>query len=259
MTAAWTSASSWPLRRWLAFIVVILLGQLACIFWLNGNRFIAAQAVPFEPRIYVPADPRAELPDVSSPTLFVFANRRGFSGPAWLQIPSQQFGLPPWSEAPRPLALAAGKLGGELEEFVRTNAAGSFELTPPAPPPDFVFADDDPGAMESALTLEGGLAKRQLRSQFNLASQPAGDLLTNSEVLAGVDAQGVVFSAVLLKSCGSKDADALAVKLAASAQFQPLRWAGPGMTNPVAEEPAWGKMVFHWHTVPLPATNSVTP
>jgi TonB family protein len=260
MMTAPASSRSWPLRRWLAFIAVILLGQFACIFWLNGKRFTAPQVVPIVPRVYVPAGSRAELPDVSSPTLFVFANRRGFSGPAWLNIPSQQFDSPPWSEPPRPLALPAEELGGELAEFVRTNAAGAFELTPPpAPPPDFAFTDDNAGAAQSTLTLEGGLANRQLMSQFKLASQPASDILTNSEVLAGVDAQGGVFSAVLLKSCGSKEADETAVKLAGTAQFQPARWAGPGISNPAAEKLTWGEMVFHWHTTPLLATNNVTP
>jgi hypothetical protein len=260
MMTAPASSRSWPLRRWLAFIAVILLGQLACIYWLNGKRLIAPQAASVVPHAYVPADRRAELPEVSSPTLFVFANRRGFSGPAWLNIPSQRFDSPPWSEPPRPLALSADKLGGELAEFGRTNAAGTFELTPPpAPPPDFAFTDDYAGAAQSTLTLEGGLANRPLMSQFKLSSQPASDILTNSEVLAGVDAHGGVFSAVLLKSCGSKEADEAAVKLAGGAQFQAARWGGPGMSDTAADKLTWGKMIFHWHTIPQPATNNVTP
>ena len=260
MTVATSSSRIWPTRRWVALFLLILLGQIACIFWLTGKPLSTTRAVPFVPHVFAPIDPRAELPDVSSPMLFVLANRQGFSGPAWLQIPSQQFDSPPWSEELRPLVLDARMLGGELAATVNANASDSFQLTLPLPPQsDFLFPDDLAAEPHSMLTLAGGLARRQLRSQPDLAAWPANDILTNSVVLAAVDAQGSVFSAVLLQSCGSDQADASAVKLAASAQFQPVRWAGPGMADPEAEKLAWGHIVFHWHTIPEPATNNVAP
>jgi hypothetical protein len=90
-----------------------------------------------------------------------------------------------------------------------------------------------------------------------LKSWPASDLLTNSEVRVAVDPDGYVMSAVLLSRSGLPEADIKAFELAKSTRFQPLRKRKPGEL-PAADEGDFdvGTLIFQWHTVPEPGTNS---
>ena len=248
----------WPLRRWAVFILLILTGQLTLIFWLSGKP-LGVQATPFTPHVHLSVGPLAGQSGLSDPALFVLANRHGFSGSAWFQAHAVDYDLPQWSDTNRPLTLDPQRLGGALVQFVRTNATGSFQLTPPPdPPPDFALPLDNYGNPDSTLTIEGELANRRLRSAFDLISWPAADILTNTVILAGVDTQGSVFSAVLLKPSGSRDADTNALAMANAARFQPLLADAPNDRSDQSRL-QWGRLIFHWHTVPLPATNTTAP
>ena len=257
MMLARAQPQPWPFRRWLLFILIILAGQLALIFWLTGRPYITHQAVAFAPHVYLSTDPQAQWPGLNNPTLFLLPNRHGFSGPAWFPTPPQEYNLPPWSESARPLSLSVEKLGGALADYVRTNSAGATELSPP-PEPQLgnILPTQNLGFAHSELTIEGALAHRPLLSQFDLQPQPAADILTNTVVQAGVDAQGSVFSTVLLKTSGSKDADDYALKLAKSAQFRPSRKTSSTATQ---NQLTWGTLVFHWLTVAPTGTNATVP
>ncbi len=186
-------------------------------------------------------------------------NRHGFSGAAWLQFQTPEFDRQNWTEPPRPLPLAVAQLGGSLSEYVRTNLPATFELAPkPEPELEVVVPDANLGVARSTLTVEGELANRPLLSQFQLPSWPGTEILTNSEVLVGVDARGEGFSSVLVetKGSGSREADAAGLKFALAARFKPLRWTGPGQLPDAEKRLQWGRLIFHWNTIPIPATNA---
>ena len=84
-------------------------------------------------------------------------------------------------------------------------------------------------------------------------------MLTASAVRALVDAGGLVVSATLLESCGLPAADQRALELARSARFEPL----PGGDKERLAHPlnglSWVKMIFNWHTVAPPNTETFAP
>jgi hypothetical protein len=249
----------WSRHRWMVSMMVILLVQIVLIFWLSRSKPMPLPSVNYGPKVYLPARTSAAWPGLSDPALFVLANRRGFSGSAWLQFQTPEYDLQPWTEPPRPLELPVSQIGSDLATYLRSNSDKPFELAPkPEPQMDVVIPDENLGVARSVLTFEGELARRPLLTPIKLPPWPASEILTSSEVLVGVDANGCVFSSVLAatKGSGSKEADAAALKFAATARFKPLRWTGPGQLPDAESRLHWGRMIFHWHTIPLPATNA---
>ena len=247
-----------PRFKWSAVIVLILTFQVAMIFWLQGRTTPPPPPVSAQPIIYLPANRAAELPGVDDPTFFVLPNQRGFSGPAWMKISPLEYHPAEWMEPPRPLALPVERLGRTLGEFVRNEVFRPFDVDNgrarhmeaafPVSPADLV-------ATRSTASVEGDLAGRPLLSSLNPVSQPAAEILSNSVVQIAVDAEGRVFSPALLRGSGSLAADADALALAKSARFQPLP---PGAPDISASVLTWGKVVFHWYTVPSTNTVSTT-
>jgi TonB family protein len=249
---------NWPRFKWSAVIVLILTFQVAMIFWLQGRTTPPPPPVSAQPVIYLPANREAELPGVDNPTFFVLPNQRGFSGPAWMKISALEYHPAEWTEPPRPLALPVEGLGRTLGEFVRSEVFRPFDVDNgrarhmeapfPVSPADLVET-------QSTASVEGDLAGRPLLSSLNPVSQPAAEILSNSVVQIAVDAEGRVFSPALLRGSGSLAADADALALAKSVRFQPLPSGAPDISASVL---TWGKVVFHWHTVPSTNTVSTT-
>jgi len=256
MIAMEVESPSWSRRRWLAVIGLALILHVGLILWLGEHKTVNPLPPVKGPAMYLPANQTADLPGLSDPTLFVLANRHGFSGAAWLKVPFVEYHLKEWA-APEPQPAPVPELGRTLNEFVRGNLSQPFEVArKPEPQLDTMdypistsLADT-----QSTLTIEGELTRRPLLSAFKLVSWPAAEILTNSEVLVAVNPEGNVFSAVLLAKCGPKEdasaseADASALNLAKSARFQSLRWNGPGQPAAPPNRLTWGKLVFHWHT-----------
>lgn len=259
MTAA-TIEQGWAGRRWLATIFIVMLGQVALVFWLARHQPEFFPQRDTSPTVLVANDDIMQRLALSNPAQFALANRNGFSGGAWLHTQDLEYDSPEWTEPPRPLALPVQKLASALSEHVNNDLAGTFEaanapepqLEPLAPLPEL--------PAQSVLTIEGELATRPLLSAFKLEPVAAPDILSNSVVQIGVNRDGTVFSAIL--SDGPKDskegkaADAVALSLAHSARFQSLPRVDVGGKSPFDDTLQWGRLVFHWRTVPLPATNS---
>jgi len=252
MTSPPVESQSWPRRRWAALIVLVLAGQVGFVFWLAARKTDQPPAPAEGPMIYLPADQSADIPGVSDPTLFVLPSSHGFSGPAWMQFPASSYQLGPWTEPPRPLPLAIPQLGATLAEFVRSNQPRPFELALKLAPEVDALGILPLEEVQSTFSIEGDLADRALLSPLKPASWPAAEILTNTVVQIAVDSAGRVFSAALLVKTGSPEANASALNLARSARFQPLRWIGTRPPPPAPEGLAWGKMVFHWHTIARP-------
>jgi hypothetical protein len=260
MTATTLETQTWTGRRWLATILVVMSGQIILIFWLSLHQPMIVHPAINEPEVFLANDDIMERLALSNPAQFALANRNGFSGGAWLQTPALEYDSPEWTEPPRPLLLSVEKLGSALKERAQSDLAGIFEtasvpepqLEPIAPLPDL--------PARSTLVVEGELARRPLLSVFKLESWPAGDILSNTVVQIGVDQDGTVFSAVLpdgpKDSKEGKAVDAYALNLARTAHFQPLPRTDFDRPDRSDSGLQWGRLVFHWRTIPLLATNS---
>jgi len=106
----------------------------------------------------------------------------------------------------------------------------------------------------SLFRIEGDLAGRELLGPLQVPSMINMEILTNTVVQVGVNVAGFPFSVVPLSSSGSKTADQRAIELAKTARFKPLSRSGPtALATPWAL--TWGKIIFQWHTVEVPATD----
>jgi TonB family protein len=235
-------------------MVLVLAGQIGCIFWLAARKPEPPLPPVTGPVLYQPTDQIADLPGVTDPTLFILHNEHGFSGPAWLQFPPANYALEPWTEPARPLELSLPQLGATLREFAQADRPRPFEMALKPEPQLSALGYLPLGETPSTFTIEGDVAGRALLTPLQLQSWPAADILTNSEVQIAVDAAGRVFSAALIGGSGSPQANSNALSLVRSARFQPLRWVGDGPPPASPGRLSWGKIIFRWHTVALPAT-----
>lgn len=260
MIAETVDSPAWAARRWLGMILLIMLGQVGLIFWLARHHPASMRQEITGPTVSLGGSDIINKLGLSNPAQFVLPNPEGFSGGAWLETMTLAYDSPQWTEPPRPLALVVGKLGSGLVDFAQTNLTYAFELTTAPEPQLDPIVPLPPLPTESWLSVEGELAGRPLLSKFKLESWPAAEILTDSMVQVGVNREGAVFSAVLLgeakDSKGGKAADASALNLARSARFQPLPRGD--FNHPDGSDKAlqWGWLVFHWHTIALPPTNS---
>jgi len=261
MNADAREPARWSARRWSYTVAGVFVLQVGLLLYL-GQKVEPLPARPtFRTAVYFPADPwsaeqLSRLPTLSDPTLFALPAEDGFSGPAWLRPVPIEFQPKRWSEPLRWLTVDDESLGSEFARFVATNTV-TPPLTANKPPPPLLRYEpnfpSDPLAQRSRLTLQGDLASRPLLAPLELRSWPYPDLLLSTTVQAAVDADGFTHSAVILGESGSKEADLHALKLANQARFRPLPRAARDRTG--SGPLAWGKLIFHWHTLPLAATN----
>jgi hypothetical protein len=136
---------------------------------------------------------------------------------------------------------------------MQTNQVAGF--APPLKPPVRLSTPALPIepalAQVSTMRVAGDLTQRRLLSPMDLPSWPYADVIAPSKVQLLVNEAGDVVSAVLLPSDNNLEAlshydvaDQRALELARAARFAPA----PRLTI--------GQMIFTWHTVPPPATNS---
>ena len=249
----------WTRRRWWVLVAVLVGAQVGLIFWLGDKLPVRPRQATNEPKILWLPGYTDELTALHDPTLFVWANPHGFSETAWLDAPPQEYWPFEWMEPPRFLAIRAEQLGEVFRQVVQGNSAPRFEITS-KPEPQIALPELEATTTsipaQSILIIAGDLAGRRLLSQFDLPSWPANDILLDSVVLAVVDADGQTQSATLLSSSGLKEADAWALDLAKSAEWEPLQRRGQHRSAMGVAPLNWGQLVFSWYTVPLPATNS---
>jgi hypothetical protein len=243
---------SWPVSRWLLFIVLVLAAHVVLIFTFGTRKPITPRPVTNVPELEL-AGGSSEWLALTDPTLFALPNRRGFAGPAWLEPPGLEFQWPDeWTtEPPRWLQLPAGELGAVFSQFMQTNRFATFRL-PLRPPPRFtvpVVPLEPTFAKTSTLRIEGDLARRPLLTPMKLPLWPYADIIAPSRVQVLVNAAGNVISAVLLLSDNSSeardaDADQYALNSARTARFD----SAPSLTV--------GQLIFDWHTVAPVSTNT---
>lgn len=255
----------WTRRRWVYAVAAIFAVQAIFMFAL-GRRSRPAASRPIFPTAVqiVPGDLAASHGSnqfaLDDPTLLALPNLRGFSGPAWLQFAPLEYQPGEWAEPPYWLALNERSLGAAFAQFLTSSSAGPpLAVDKPLPPlqryePNF---PNEPVPAQSRLRIEGALAGRRIIALPELPSWPNSELLSNSVVRVSISADGSTFSPVLLTESGHAEADRYALKAANELRFQPISPGPLAGSDPDAL--TWGRLVFQWHTLPLPAANAPLP
>ena len=261
MTSALVEPRPWSLRRWGGMVLLVFGVQLGLIFWLGTRAPILPRpaAAPLTLHHATPAS--AELRALYDPTLFTLPHAQGFSGTVWQRVPRQEFRPFEWSAPPNRLPLAVDRIGAIFTRLVETNYSSALRL-PARPEPSPTLPDLPPLSRlraRSVVELEDGLAERHLLTPLQLKSWSRSDILTNSVVRVVVDAEGRPVSATLLSGSGLAEADQYALDQAEAARFKPVS-RNPAEVGPNSAAPlSWGKMIFRWHTVPIPPPSAPAP
>ena len=255
----------WPRRRWAYAVGAVFALQAALVFFLSRPEPRLPERPIFRTAIHLVAGEEAERQLASragmdEPALLALPGQRGFSGPAWLTFPPLDYQPAEWVEPPHWLSFDAGELGSTFKRFVATNfispALTADKPLPPLPRYEPSFPNE-PLAGESHLRITGELAGRPLLFPLQPKSWPHTEILSNTTVQAAVDADGFVFSPVLMAGSGLKEADVHALALAAGARFRPLPRAA--RTRDGNGPFTWGELVFQWKTLPSTTNLSVVP
>ena len=263
MNAATLDPIRWPRRRWVYAIAAVLGVQAALVFALGKRAQPTVDRPIFRTSVSLvadSADSREWLSKLEDPALLALPTLDGFSGSGWMKFAPLDYQPAEWLEPPEWLSLDSSRLGVAYSQFVISNAARpELVVDRPRPAPiDFEpNYPNEPVAQESRLRIEGELARRRLSKPPALKSWPHPDILSNSVVEVVVDADGFVFSPVLLRSSGSREADEYAMKVSAAAQFEPLRRVG-GVVD-VGGPMSLGKLTFEWHTLPMSTGEALSP
>jgi TonB family protein len=240
-------------------MVALIFGvQLGLIFWLGSTVPIHPRQAAPAPTLHLAGQAFAELRALNDPTLFTLPHPQGFSGSVWQRMPRPEFRPFEWSAPTNRLPLAIERLGTVFSQLVETSEFNALQL--PAQPEAAPTLPDLPPlaslAGQSVLQLEDGLAQRHLLAPLQLKSCTNTDILANSVVRVVVDAGGRPVSVTLLSSSDSPAADQYALDQAWAARFEPLsRNPAETVPKPTAQL-SWGRMIFRWHTVPMPPTSA---
>jgi TonB family protein len=253
MTGQAPLPKSWTAWRRTLFVALIFTGQLALIFWLGDSSPKGPRPREAPPVLQFAVGASPELLALNDPTLFALPHQQGFSGAAWLKKPKLQTPSSDWLEPATWLALSTARLGETIEGYMETNhpvptRVLSASLPEPAwlPPSRMEVAPE-----QSTLHIAGALAQRRLLTPLVLSSRTNATLLTNSIIQVVVDAQGRSLSATLLgPGSGSPAADQDALRMAQTAQFEPLAANHLEASANALANLTWGKMIFEWRTIP---------
>ena len=245
------SGKGWPLRRWLILTGLVFAVHVGLLYVFGARKPIIPRAVVDAPAMKL-ADSSDEFLALNDPTLFALPHPQDFVTAIWSQTPVTSRPSFRGTEAPRWLPVSAGEWMGVFSRFMRTNSVAvlPLQLKPPVKLSTPSQPIEPALARVSAMRIEGDLAQRRLITPMTLPSWPYANVIAPSKVQLLVNAAGHVISAIVLPSDNNLEAlnrydqaDQRALELARAARFAPA----PRLTI--------GRMIFTWHTVPLPATN----
>jgi hypothetical protein len=243
---------SWTRSRWLTFVVLVFTAHVLLLFVFGGRKQVVPRAVANVPMLNL-ADNSSQWLALNDPTLFALPHQKDFASAGWLPVPVTN--SPPfrWPESPRWLPLSTNELGLAFSQFMQTNRFADLELQlkPPVKLSAPALPVESALAQTSALQIQDDLAQRRLLQPINPSAWPYANVIAPSQVQVLVNEAGDVVSAVLLPPGSGfttadqyDPADQRALELARAARFAP------------SSRLTIGRMIFNWHTVPPPATNS---
>jgi len=244
--------AGWPLSRWLILIALVFAAHVALLFAFGARKQIVPRPATDVPTLKLTGG-SDELLALNDPTLFALPHPGDFVTAVWSRAPVVE--PPPfhWTEQPRWLSLSTDELMTVFNRFMHTNRVAGFtlQLKPPVRLSTPAQPVEPALAQASTMRVAGDLTQRRLLTPMNLPSLPFADVIAPSRVQVLVDEAGDVVSAIVLPSDNNLEAlshydaaDQRALELARAARFAP----SPRLTI--------GQMIFTWHTVPPPATNS---
>jgi TonB family protein len=258
MSLVSSATPGWTRRQWTWIILGGLLAHAVLVAWLGERaKPLGVVAAP-EPYLKMVVEPGAireviASPRLSDPTLFALPSAGGFSGGSWLRFAPVQPARYEWTEPPRWLPLDTNELGTAFTRFVATNqhpGSAMEEILQPRLTTADILVLNDALMTQSVVSVEGPLAARPLAAPIRVSNPSYPDVLPETVVQVRVNPDGLTESVVLLEGCGVKSVDEQALTAARTARFQP----GPALSTraglPSREEPTWGRLVFHWLTVP---------
>ncbi len=249
-----TDLVRWSRNRWCVAVAFLFILQLVLVVMLAGPLPGAAafRERGMTARIVLGAQANQQLLDslgLADPALFVRVSRSGFSGAAWLDIPSQEYRLQEWTEPYRWMNSSTAHLGGAFQQFTRTNRPPAVAIADKPVELPVVSAANASSAMnESSFRVEGPLRARRLVQTARPRSFTNNDVLADTVVQVLVNTDGQIFSPRLVTASVVKDpvqraADQHALDLTRQLRFQPL----PKSTAPNSMTD--GTLVFHWNTL----------
>ena len=248
----------WSRRGWWFAITLGVGLQVGLLILFSDRHDSATPPAVVDARTHLTVDNTvaaglAGSAGLGDPTLFALPSHHGFSGAAWLQFAPLDHPADNWDEPLRSLPLETARLGEAFGRFVATNTTPPLLIADKPTPRPVEFLPpitNAPALTASSLRVEGDLATRSWRTPpAPLPVWPHTDVLPPTEVRMLVDASGHTESTALLGAgCSLKAADQFALEFAAGLEFEPASKTTPTLTT--------GKLVFQWHTVPLP-TNTV--
>jgi hypothetical protein len=253
--------AGWSPRRLTCAIVGVFLAQVALLFWLGQRERPPPQRPTFPTGISLAVDEMsdtrfAQTAALDDPALLALPGLNGFSGAAWMRFEPLNYQPTESTEPPHWLALDDKSLGSTLSRFLEANGLPPSRLADKPLPPLQRFEPNypnEPVPQSSRWRVEGELASRRLLAPLALKSWPHSEILSNTVVQAVIDADGYTISPTLLSGSGLAEADAYALKLTTEARWEPLPRAGDAEAR--WNLLTWGKLMFQWHTLPLPVTN----
>ena len=255
------ASTGWSPRRMIGTIVGVFLAQVALVLWLGQRERPLPQRSTFRTAISLAVGKASatqfeQATALDDPTVLALPDLNGFSGAAWLRFEPLNYQPTESTEPPHWLALDDKSLGATLSQFLEANGIPPSRIADkPLPPlqryePNY---PNEPVPQSSRWRIEGELASRRLLAPLEMKSWPHSEILSNTVVQTVVNADGYTISPTLLSRSGLAEADLYALKLTTGARWEPLPRTGGAGTG--LDSLAWGKLVFQWHTQPLPATN----
>jgi hypothetical protein len=237
---------AWSQRQWTGAVVMLFVAQVF-LLGVVAEREAAPLPVSFMGGglevVQWPAgveDASLEL-GVRDPMLFAIPNDFGFSGEAWRMASATPLPRLEWSEPTRWLAGKTNWFGLGLQgpgtglpspgltAGLRVPAGTKVEL---------------PGlnvAKVSRLELDEGLVSRGVENWPEVPELSHTNLLEPTWMQVAVEPDGIIFSAVVLKSSGWDEADRLALSVLSG-----LRLKGESVGGGPVAERQWGHIRLHW-------------
>lgn len=251
----------WSARRRWATIAIAVAVQIGLIYWFSERSTRPVRQADARPAFRLVARPHSEWLALNSPTMFALPHPLGFSGRAWLAVPAHDYRPAEATNVPQWLALSPGALGASFREFMRTNQSGRVAVAiRPAPTlaaPS--VAATLMTARASRVQLSEALAKRGLRSKWQLPAWTNTEPLQASQVQVVVDALGHPISAVLLNGSGLPAADQHALELVRRAVFGPDAAVMRSPSEALDAGLTSGRLEFHWLTLPPDGEGGTDP
>jgi TonB family protein len=227
--------------RWLLIAAGLTLLQAAAIFWMGDRspaEAVQSGAVP--PVRLVDWDLASALSD---PVLLALPTANGFAGVGWRVAVDPGYVAEDWTEPLRWLGHSETNLARVLLSAASVGIGRGVSADKPAPQLAQRSVPRLPLAGETRVRLEGGEGDWEWAVPFAVPSVAHSNVLSETVVQVTTDPSGQVFSAVVLRSSGSKSADQRALALVKAARFRVSR--GGRMDRSWN----WARVIFEWQTL----------